>query len=373
MAGARRRVVIDATPLLYRRTGIGRLTDMLIQTMSQMQLSFDVTLFGRRLLGPSLRDLSPAFKCRRVRLPRRAERFIENARVVEMLCRGDLYHATDFYLPIRPGSANTLATIHDTIFLAQPEAMVDHRRLAEWVPDFVRGCRRLIAPSAATRLDIEKHLGFPRERIDVVHLGVERRLFHPGAGRERARDRLQTSLGLRRPFFLSVSCSTGRKNTTFLLRAYRSLLENQPANDLVLVWDPPPEVRAEYSAMESSSRIHFVGRQPDDVLVDLYRAASALVFPSLYEGFGLPVLEAMACGAPVIVSKVSSLPEIAGEEALYIDPRDESTLVRALELCENEPERLARMSRHGIARSAQFSWERCARETVAVYERCLSS
>ncbi len=365
------RVVIDATPLLYRRTGIGRFTWMLIRSLVDLAPPLDLMLFGRRLGGEPIQRMAEGLPARRLRLPRATEPAIRALGLVELLCRGDLYHATDFYLPMRSKRTNVVATVHDTIFLARPEAMVDHARLARWVPDFVRGCRRLIAPSESARLDIEKHLGFPRERIDIVHPGVERSLFHAGGGKESARERLRARMGLHRPFFLAVSCSTGRKNTAFLLDAYRALAQNAPANDLVLVWNPPPEVRSRYSRGTGADSIHFLGQQPDDMLADLYRGATALVFPSLYEGFGLPVLEAMACGTPVICSNSSSLPEIGGDAALYIDPEAESTLVRALEICESEPHRLATMSRLGIARANQFSWERCARETADVYERCL--
>lgn len=368
----RRRVVIDATPLLYRRTGIGRLTAMLIGALADLELPWELVLFGRRLLGRGLRQLGTGLRSRQLRMPRRAESLIRELRLVELLCRGDLYHATDFYLPMRPDRANVIATVHDVIFLAEPEKMIDHARLAGWAPNFARGCRRLIAPSEYSKRDIEAYLGFPADRIDVVYPGVERALFHPGRGRSHAREVLEARLGLRRPYFLAVSCSLGRKNTKMLLDAYATLRRNGPDNDLVLVWDPPPEIRSAYSEGDLAGRVHFVGRQSDQALAELYRGATALVFPSLYEGFGMPILEAMASGTPVVYSSSSSIPEVAGGVGLSIDPRDEATLVRALEICENEPDRLARFAERGMVHAAQFTWERCARDTAAAYARCLS-
>jgi len=178
-------------------------------------------------------------------------------------------------------------------------------------------------------------------------------------------------LGFDRPFFLAVSCSAGRKNTPFLLDAYARLRRNNPDNDLVLVWDPPAGIRERYCPGGISDRIHFIGRQSDEMLADLYRCATALVFPSLYEGFGLPVLEAMSCGCPVISSATSSMPEAGGKAAVYIDPRDDTSLVKALEAFENGDAETRELTGRGLTQAARFSWERCGRETLQVYERCL--
>jgi glycosyltransferase involved in cell wall biosynthesis len=366
----RPRVVLDATPLLYTRTGIGRVTAMLIQAMNGMELPFELVLFGRRLGGARLRELLPGLRSHRLRLPRKAESVIRDLRLVELLCRGDLYHATDFYLPVRTRSV--VATFHDTIFLANPERMVDHARLRKWVPRFVKQCRRVITVSQHSKRDITAHLGVPPEQIDVVYPGVDHAVFWPSHDPEATREKLPPGLIGRRPYFLAVSCSLGRKNTRLLLDAYARLVRNDPRNDLVLVWSPPPEIRAKYTAGPLADRVHFIGRQPDQVLADLYRCATALVFPSLYEGFGLPVAEAMACGAPVISSCSSSMPEVGGEAALYIDPRDAGSLEAALEKLEQVAQLAADLSRQSIARAAHFTWERAARETALSYTRALA-
>jgi glycosyltransferase involved in cell wall biosynthesis len=178
---------------------------------------------------------------------------------------------------------------------------------------------------------------------------------------------------LERPFLLAVSCSIGRKNTRLLLEAYAKLQRNDPTNDLVLAWNPPPEIRETYARGELADRIHFVGRLPDDVLVGLYQSATALVFPSLYEGFGLPVAEAMACGTPVLTSRSSSMPEVGGDAAIYFDPRDEASLLSALERCETDPNAMQVLAKSGVKQAAKFTWERCAEETVRSYLRCLET
>ena len=366
-----RRVVIDATPLLYTANGIGRMTRMVIEAVVDGGSSYDVVLFGRRLRGPRLKDLGLRAKAVHLRLPRAGEGIMKDLNLVEVLCRGDLYHATDFYLPLeRPERA--LATIYDLIFLMQPETMVDHARLAKWAPRFARRCRRIITISESSKADIVNRLDIDPGRVHVTYPGVDRDLFCPSTDYEGLSKRIGTLLGLPRPFFLGVSCSEGRKNTPLLLDAYERLWRNDPRNDLVLVWDPPAGVRERYGSPGLAQRIHFIGRQSDDVLADLYRSATALVFPSLCEGFGLPILEAMSCGCPVIASGTSSMPEVAGEAAMYIDPRDVTSLTKALEAFENGDAEIRKFQRRGLARAARFSWERCGRETLEVYERCLS-
>lgn len=366
-----RRVVIDATPLLSTPYGIGRLTRMMIQSLVSIGCEYELVLFGRRLQGGRLRDLEYGLKTVHLRLPRAGEWLMKQTRLVELLCRGDLYHATDFYLPLgKPEHA--VATIHDLIFLVQPEPTVDHARLAAWVPDFARQCRRIIAVSNSSKNDIVEHLGIDPGKIDVVYSGVDRGVFSPAAKPEELRRRVAALLGFDRPFFLSVSCSVGRKNTPFLLDVYETLSQDSPRNDLVLVWDPPTAIRKRYLGGAAKGRIHFVGNQTDARLADLYRASTALIYPSLYEGFGLPVLEAMSCGTPVISSNTSSLPEVGGAAAVYIDPTDERELLRALQAFENDDLASAGLQGQCLAQAARFSWDRCARQTVDVYRRCLA-
>jgi glycosyltransferase involved in cell wall biosynthesis len=141
----------------------------------------------------------------------------------------------------------------------------------------------------------------------------------------------------------------------------------------VLLWDAPPEIRECYGRGQLAERIHFLPRQPDSALRDLYCGATALLYPSLYEGFGLPVLEAMSCGCPVVTSNTTSLPEVAGGAAIYVDPRDATSLVAAMESFENGSANAAGLRVKGLDRASMFSWDRAARETLEVYRRCLVS
>jgi glycosyltransferase involved in cell wall biosynthesis len=366
----KKRIVIDATPLLYTPTGIGRTTRMLIAALLEIGCDYELVLFGRRLQGKRLSDVCFGLKTTHLRLPRASEWIIQKARLIELLCKGDLYHATDFYMPLERAD-RAVATIHDLIFLIEPEKMVDHARLSRWVPDFARRCRGIITCSEFSKADIVNQLGINPNKVHVIYWGVDRKTFNTAKAERLVKRKLNTMLGFDRPYFLAVSCSTGRKNTPLLLSSYAQLLKNSPANDLVLAWDAPEEICRQYNSGEFAERIHFIGRRGDGDLSDLYRGATALVFPSLYEGFGLPVLEAMSCGAPVIVSNSTSLPEVGGSAAVYIDPCSKESLVSKLEAFENNDATIQGLREKVINQASQFSWKKCAHETLEVYAECL--
>lgn len=366
----KKKVVIDATPLLYTENGIGRVARSLISELRIINSPLDFHIFGRRLLGKRLDAYFPDMPTTHLRMPRSAEKAIRSFRLIEQLCRGDLYHATDFYLPLANPS-KCVSTIHDIIFLTQPEKMVDHIRLVEWMPDFARKCRRIIAVSEFTKQDIIRILDITPDKIDVVYSGVDRTIFFPELDSDIIRKQTTSLSGTNNPFFLAVSCSTGRKNTPLLLEAFDDFLRNNPSHDLVLVWNPPDEIRRKVATGKNSKRIHFTGRVDDKSLRYLYNGATAVLYPSLYEGFGLPVLEAMSCGTPVITSNNSSLPEVGGDTAIYVDPLDKTSIIQALELFENRPQLAEELFDKCIEQATRFTWERCAYDTLAVYQRCL--
>ena len=350
--------------------GIGRTTLKLIDIVASGSRNYDIVLLGRRLEGNNPFMKRWGFPFHRLRLPRSAEPLIKGLGFVELLCPADLYHATDFYMPLRhPQKA--IATVHDLIFLTQPESMVDHKRLAMWVPDFVKECSHIIAVSEFTKQDIISSLGIEPDKVTVIHWGVDRDQFSPIDNRAAVDDHLSAVLGIERPYFLAVSCSSGRKNTPFLLSAYNQLLKDSPENDLVVIWNAPPDIRARYESSHSKGRIRFLENQTDEDLRILYCGATALIFPSLYEGFGLPILEAMSCGTPVITSNVTSMPEIGGDAAIYIDPYEEQSLVKAMELFENKDPSVTTLKQRGLERVKTFAWEECVNRTLNVYEKLL--
>jgi glycosyltransferase involved in cell wall biosynthesis len=367
-----KRIAIDATPLLFPGTGVWRVTRALLETMLRLQTPYELHLFARRLRGKREQLEVAGHAVQRLRIPRSAVDLLRGLGLTELLSSADLYHATDHYLPLKKTSASVV-TIHDLVFLLAPEAHFarDHAYFAARVPEFARNCRRIVAISEHTKRDIVEHLAIPAERIDVIPWAVDRKLFFPAPDEAALRERLSERHRIRWPYFLAVSCSEGRKNTPRLLEAYAQLAERGPRHHLVVRWNAPAKIKTKFQRGRLAELIHFVRPVDDEGLADLYRGATAMAFPSLYEGFGLPVLEAMSCGTPVLTSRNSSLEEVGGDAARYVEPVSTESILNALEDFEHGSPRVAGLREKGLTRADTFSWEKTARMTLDVYAKCL--
>jgi len=238
------------------------------------------------------------------------------------------------------------------------------------IPRLVRGLQRVITVSESTRLDVARFAGLPMERIQVVPNAVDHSHYQP-LGRGRSRGRVATTYAQDRPYLLYVSrLEHPGKNHVRLIRAFERLLaRNSLPHELIFAgpdWTRAECIHQAAAASEVSSRIRFLGRVSERMLPSLYCAADALVFPSLYEGFGLPLLEAMACGTPVICSNTSSLPEVANRAALLFDPVDPDDIARCMRRVLQDRDLARELRLRGRARSQEFTWERTARETFRV-------
>jgi glycosyltransferase involved in cell wall biosynthesis len=232
------------------------------------------------------------------------------------------------------------------------------------VPLAARSADRIIAVSEATKTEIGCVLDVPSERVDVVYEGGR----PPGPATPEAELRARLRLG-DAPLVLSVSARRPHKNLSRLLQAFAGLAEGPL---LVLPGYPTPfegELAAEIARLDLGARVRLLGWVSEDDLEALYLGARCFVFPSLAEGFGLPVLEAMERGLPVACSNASSLPEVAGDAARYFDPFDVMDMRRAIAEVLADDSLRSRLAAAGRSRALLFSWERAAAETVAVYER----
>ncbi len=305
----------------------------------------------------------------------------------------DLYHSPYYLMPYRPG-VRTVLTVYDVIPLRHPEHSSARARLLFRVTTALalRSAAQVIAISEAARQDFVTDFHIPANRIRAIPLAADP-AFRPQPPEAIADVRRRYALPDR--FALYLGSNKPHKNLVRLVQAWRETNCRLKIEDCRLLvagaWDPRyPEAkelaesfsttsvgedrnlqswRSEASHIFNPQSILWLGRVPEADLPALYAAAAAFVFPSLYEGFGLPVLEAMACGAPVICSAVSSLPETAGDAALLVDPTDVDALAAALARVLVEPSLAADLRARGFAQAARFTWERTAAETLSMYRQ----
>jgi len=237
------------------------------------------------------------------------------------------------------------------------------------IDDAVRWTDHIIAVSESTKRDTVDHLGVPEDKITVVHEAANP-IFQPVSQVE-AREQVRNRHGIDGRFILFVSTIEPRKNVPTLMRALWQLVECYKEDvHLVLAGGKGWLYEDAFAAVDElnlDSRVHFVGRVSSEDLLYLYNSAELLAHPAFYEGFGLPPLEAMACGLPVIVSNVSSLPEVVGDAGLLIDPHDVDELTVGMWRVLTDEELRQEMIEKGLRQAARFSWDRAASETLGIY------
>lgn len=289
----------------------------------------------------------------------------------------DLVHDPNGIAPfLTPGlSIPTIVTIHDVFAYVYPEAQArfDAWRSRTQLPLAARRATIVLTDSENSRKDILHFLRINPQRLRAIPLATEQR-FKPVVDFQTCAATLQR-YKVRQPYLLYVGGINARKNIIRLLEAFALVHRYYPA--LTLVIGGKRQWRTEgidqaLGRLNLESHVHFTGYLADTDLPALYSAAKAFVFPSLYEGFGLPPLEAMACGTPVITSNASSLPEVVGEAAIMVDPYDVEGLAAAIARVLDDALLRADLRTRGLQRAALFSWERTARETIAVYEQAMA-
>ncbi len=355
----------------YRRAGVSRYIASLIEHLpAALGPADDLVVVGR----PD-EESEPSSTLDRLRQHPVARIAWEQTALPLTARRGrwDLTHSPVNVAPVLP-SGRSVVTVHDLAFIIAPETMPAGRRqyLTALTAHSVRHAARVIAVSASTGRDLTAHFGVDPDRITVTPLAAEP-WFRPTAPAVLAAFRERVGLG--RPYVLSVGTREPRKNTALLVRAFATLA-GEIEHDLVLVgpegWmggeldralaDLPGAVR---------SRVRLTGFVDDEELPLWYGAADVFAYPARYEGFGLPVLEAMACGVPVVTSDVSSLPEVAGDAGLLIDPSSVDDLAAAIRRVIDEPGLAGDLRKRGLERASRYSWAETARLTVSAYHAAI--
>jgi glycosyltransferase involved in cell wall biosynthesis len=283
----------------------------------------------------------------------------------------DLLHSMAFVTPVL-NNIPTIVTVYDLSFVHFPAAFPTLQRLYlhGQTARSVKKAHRVITISEASRQDLHHFFDVPLDRIDVVLPGVEQ-VYRPLS--DDLVKGYREMQGIPDKFILHVGTLQPRKNVSVLLEAFA--LSKAERVDLVLVgakgWQYD-EIFVTVKNLGLEGRVHFTGYVADEELPFWYNAAEALVFPSIYEGFGMPVVEAMACGTPVIAARTSSIPEAGGEAALYFDPQDAGALARHIDSVLNNRQLANQMRQGGLKRAQKFSWERAGIETAQVYARALA-
>lgn len=307
------------------------------------------------------------------RLPtdNRAARIVWEQAVWPFEARRDgltLMHSMAFAMP-RLAPCPVVVTIYDLSFVENPEAFpaAQRRYLRHETAYSCAHAARLVAISESGRRDIHRHFGVPLERIDVVTPGVDD-CYHPLPADQVAAFRQEK--GLPDTFILHVGTLQPRKNIPTLLDALARL--ERPDVALVLVGGRGwiyEEIFARVQALGLADRVRFAGYVEDEELPLWYNAAAVLAFPSFYEGFGMPVADALACGTPVVAAATSSIPEAGGDVALYFEPRDADELAERLRQALDDPRVRSNARATGPTHAARFSWARSGAEMTAVYQR----
>ena len=279
-----------------------------------------------------------------------------------------VYHSPYYLMPYWTGYP-TVLTFHDLIPLLFPDYVSSRARLLfRWtLGQALRTARAIIAVSKAAKLDAVAHLNVPAAKIKVIPHAADPQ-FVPQPQTEIMR--IRESFDFRAGYLLYVGSNKPHKNLVRMVEAYSTLNKSSPPLVIAGAWDSRYQESALFvQQLRLANRVRFLGPIADADLPGLYAGALAFIFPSLYEGFGLPVLEAMACGTPVACSNASSLPEVAGEAALFFDPYDSVAIADALARLVDDSSLRNKLHEKGLARAKQFSWERTAAATLAVYRR----
>jgi glycosyltransferase involved in cell wall biosynthesis len=380
------RIALDYTVGVYQGSGVGRYARGLAHALADLDRENDYTLLWAHASGPDGQELPrldraatfPAnFRARRLPLDNRLltagwQRLRLPVPVELFGGPLDVLHAPDFVAP--PASrARTCVTIHDLTFLTVPQFAHPRLRsyLAAAVPRSLRRADHVFADSEATRDDLLNLLGVPPEKVTVVYVGADPR-FRPLDDAERAdvRPRLAAAGVPDGPYLLSVSTLEPRKNYVGLLRAFAALRGRGLPHRLVVAgkrgWLEEP-IFAAVADLRLGDAVTFLDFFPDTLLPALYACADLFLLPSFYEGFGIPLLEAMGCGTPAVISDRPSLPEIAGGAARLIAPDDTEALVEAAWALLHDLAARAALRGRGLARARAFDWHLSAERVLARY------
>lgn len=381
------RIGFDLRPVIKknsRRRGIGKYTYEVIKALLERNDRHDFLLYTLREEVPELPQGFQARSLFHLSRPSRLNWIPDLLLLPRKIRRDglDVFHATEITSVPSIGSTGPTRVyvhVHDLIPFVFWEETVkripwDYACALKVALKRIRRAALIITDSVHSRKDIVERLGVPENRIEVIHLGCNDD-FGP-VEPDAAAGYLQSKYDVTGPFLFYVGGSDFRKNLLRLIKAFARIREEGYPGKLVLagetfLWDIAEvrEVRVLLGKLGLDRRVSFPGYVADADLPYFYSACDFFIFPSLYEGFGLPVLEAMKCGAPVLTSRASSIPEVAGDAAVYFEPEDEESIVSSFLAVYGDPKRCEELREKGFRQAAQFNWQKTAEQILRLYER----
>jgi glycosyltransferase involved in cell wall biosynthesis len=376
-----KRLLIDVNSIVPyylsgKVSGIGRTTLELIQAMAEIadELPFEIMLYSQNMKGLGGKNTGLPFPSRHLYLRHTEfwDTIVAKLSLRERLTGYDIMHIPANHEIIRHPE-KCIFTLHDAMFMRFQEQQFDHSRMKMIVPPLMQRCKHIITCSESSKKDIIETMNIDPEKITVTYWGIKHEVFYQQNEKEAVKHLLQDKYKIHLPYFFSVSCGTERKRSDVLVKSYIEFCHHVSTDyDLVLVWNnPPKEVIEAIKQNGLSEKVHFLSNVPDEDLALLYNGATSMFFPSMYEGFGLPVLEAMACGTPVVTCDNSSLGEVAGDCAIYLDKPVEKSMVETMKGLHTGIYNIDKLRADGMERATKFTWKECAEKTAMVYRHCL--
>lgn len=368
------RIGIDARSLQQKGAGVGRYLANLIKHYPVIDPTSEYVLYFSKETDI---NLPPKFSVKTIKLPAMNFNFtwLNICLPWELsVNKIDLFHCPFYGLPfIQP--CPMIVTVHDIIYEIHPEWFSFHqgmsfRLLARWG---VRSAKKIIADSEFTKKDIIERYKVDEKKIEVVYLAPDES-FKKIADQNLI-ERARLKYGIRNDYLIHVGAIHARRNIKRLLEAFQKIKEKKFDLQLVLIGGLNVKAADFYSlihTLDLQSEVLHLAYVPEEDLACLYNGAKALIYASLYEGFGLPLVEAMACGIPVIASNVSSIPEIMGDAGILFDPYNVDEISSAMELVLRDTALRSKLSGKSLKRASEFSWLNAARQTVKVYNEAMS-
>ena len=376
------RIGFDVRPVFRknsRRRGIGKQTGQLIRYLLEINQDHSFVLYTLRdesLSFPGTYESRSIFQLNR---PQRLNWLVDACFLPGQISRDniDLFHATDLTSIPNRSKAQVWITVHDLIPLVFWEKTIttvpwDYRYALQRAWRQLSRVDQIVTVSNHSKKDICERLNISPSKVHVLYSGRNEQ-FGP-VDLEVATDRLRVNYGISPPFLFYVGGSDFRKNLERLIEAYYRIRKLGFEGKLVMAgetfrWNilETVSLRKKIAKLGLTDWVEFPGYVPEDDLPLFYSACEMFIFPSLYEGFGFPVLEAMQCGAPVLAGRVSSIPEVAGEAAAYFEPRQVEDIVSLFDRVYGDPEKLKEMKQKGFEQARRFDWRQTSRKLLQLY------